>query len=85
MDLFIYGIAAALNFIFILIKFKYATKPEAFTDLLILVLVIVIFAGSTDALKIGIICSFVSSIYLWLNPPKLPPLPKGVKELSEGW
>jgi hypothetical protein len=82
MEILIMGVALAFNILVILWKLDNDQKLNAILDGLILVLLTIVFGGSTAALMIGTIASLIISIYLFLNPPELRMFSKliGVKE-----
>jgi hypothetical protein len=82
MEILIMGVALAFNILVILWKMDNDQKLNAILDGIILVLLTIVFGGSTAALMIGTIASLIISIYLFLNPPELRMFSKlmGVKE-----
>jgi hypothetical protein len=82
MEILVMGVALAFNILVILWKLDNDQKLNAILDGLILVLLTIVFGGSTAALMIGTIASLIISIYLFLNPPELRMFSKliGVKE-----
>lgn len=70
MSIVIMGMALAFNLLIVLWKYQRSRYLDATLDGALLVLVGIVFSGSTEALAIGTIGSAIVSIYLLINPPK---------------
>ena len=72
MELVIMGLISGMNFIIIYIKYTRNRIADATLDLVIFCAICAIFASAGQAgLFVGMVASFIVSIYLWINPPKL--------------
>lgn len=69
--LLIGAIATAFNFLVIFWKYQHRRYLDATLDLLTMVIISVLFAGTIAGLQIGMIASMLISLYLLINPPKL--------------
>ena len=69
MELLIIGLVTAFNFIVIYWKFKKNRISDAVLDLSIFAVISFMFAGTISGLTVGMISSFVVSLYLLFNPP----------------
>lgn len=74
MEYTIMGIALAFNILVVMWKLRHDRVLDGIIDGSLLVLVAIIFSGSTAALIIGTIGSALVSIYLLISPIKLQPL-----------
>ena len=71
MELVIMGIVTALNFILIYHKFSIKRVADGSIDLLAFIVICIIFSTAGQAgLFVGMVASFIVSIYLYFNPPK---------------
>ena len=68
MELFIIGVAVALNLLIVIWKFQASKYIDAAIDGSLLILVALVFSGSPAALIIGTIGSLIVSIYLIFKP-----------------
>lgn len=71
MEIIAIGIAVAFNILIVLWKYQHGRILDATVDGTLLVLVAIVFSGSTAALIIGTIGSAIVSIYLLFSPIKL--------------
>ena len=68
MEIIAIGIAVAFNILIVLWKYQHGRILDATVDGTLLVLVAIVFSGSTAALIIGTIGSAIVSIYLLFSP-----------------
>lgn len=66
------GIAVAFNFLVIKAKFEHNRYSDAALDLILLVIISFLFAGSFGGLVVATVASAIISVYLYFYPPKLP-------------
>ena len=64
------GIAVAFNFIFLKFKLDRGRYQDLITDASILIALSFLFSGTASGLAIGMVGSFIISIYLYFSPPK---------------
>ena len=69
MELLVIGIAVALNFIIVKMKFARKRWEDAIFDLLTFALLMAIFSGSYAGLVVSSIASLCISIYFFMSPP----------------
>ena len=67
------GIATAFNFLIIYWKFKRKRIPDALLDLGIFIAICFLFQSTFAGMQVGMIASFIVSIFLLV----FPPMPKG--------
>lgn len=66
----IVGVITALNFILILYKLTHNRKQDGITDLTIFIVICSIFSiAGQGGIYVGMIASFIVSIYLYFRPP----------------
>ena len=71
MELAIIGFVTAFNFIIVYWKFQNGRVADGVLDLTIFGAIAAIFAGTVSGLTVGMIASFLVSLYLLSSPPKL--------------
>jgi len=70
MDLVIMGLITGLNFILIYIKFNIGRLADAALDLTAFAVICTLFStAGQGGLFVGMLASFVVSVYLWFKPP----------------
>jgi len=70
--LVIVGIVTALNFIFIIYKLTHNRKKDGILDLAIFISICALFSiAGQGGIYVGMIASFIVSIYLFIYPPNL--------------
>lgn len=69
MELGIIGVAVALNFIIVKMKFTRKRWEDATFDILTLTLLMAVFSGSYAGLVVSSIASLLISLYLFVSPP----------------
>jgi len=80
----IIGIVTALNVLLIKKKLDKKRYEDAFFDMALLILIIIIFSGSFGALVVGMVASLVISIAFYASPPNfIRPLATKAKEEFE--
>ena len=72
----IMGLALAFNILVIIWKLKHRSKTDAFTDALLLGVVMYISGGTLTGMLVGTVASFVVSAYLLIYPMKPIQFPK---------
>jgi hypothetical protein len=73
MSLAIMGVVTALNFILILYKLSHNRIADGVLDFIIFAVICTLFSAAGQAgLFVGMVASFIVSIYLLFSPPKLP-------------
>jgi len=81
MEGLVIGLAAAFNFMVIIIKFKYKRYSDAFLDAFILICLTSMFSGTAAGMVIATVASFFSSIaLLFLKPEVKSDFMKGLKD-----
>lgn len=70
MEFVLIGITVFFNIAFIKWKFDKERYSDAFLDITLLVLVMILFSGSYGALVVGTIASALVSIYLYFSTSK---------------
>lgn len=65
------GIAMAFNFLIILWKFRKNRTLDAIVDAGIFLAIAIMSSGTVAGLQIGMIASFIVSLYLLMKPPIL--------------
>ena len=76
MEFIVIGLAVAFNCMIIKVKFERERTADGFLDTALLVLITIVFNGTYGALVVGTIASAFISVFLLLQPPKLPALKK---------
>lgn len=69
MELAIIGVAVALNFIIVKMKFARKRWEDAIFDLLTLTVLMALFSGSYAGLVVSSIASLLISLYFFISPP----------------
>lgn len=71
MDILIVGVVTALNFILIYYKYQSGRIADATLDLTTFVIICSVFSiAGQGGIYVGMIASFIVSIYLFFNPPR---------------
>jgi hypothetical protein len=71
MEILIMGIALAFNILIVLWKFQRNRVSDAIVDAGLLVLIAIVFSGSTASLMIGTVASAIISVYLLFSPIRM--------------
>jgi hypothetical protein len=82
MELAIIGFVTAFNFIIVYWKFQNGRVADGVLDLTIFGAIAAIFAGTVSGLTVGMIASFLVSLFLLMRPPSLDNLMSGFKPIS---
>jgi phosphoglycerol transferase MdoB-like AlkP superfamily enzyme len=71
MEFLILGIVVAFNMIVIYVKIRAKRFLDALLDFLMLLILSLVFGGTYSGLVVATVASFIISIYLFINPPKI--------------
>lgn len=69
MEALVIGFATAFNFIVIMIKFRRKRYEDAIFDILCFSIIAWMFAGTISGMCVGMVASFITSTWLWFDPP----------------
>jgi len=71
MEILILGIATAFNFIVIKWKYEKGRYGDCLLDLVTIIALSAMFGGTITGMSVAMIASFIISLYLYKNPPKM--------------